>query len=58
MVIDRDELERYLENYLSLEIVEGGFTNPNGRTVMLMLGNKEISRVSFDVVQKAEYGDY
>jgi hypothetical protein len=45
----------YLSNNLRLELDEGGFTDPNNRRVKLMLCDKEISSVSFDVVQKREY---
>jgi hypothetical protein len=54
----RDDVERITENVLrnlTLELERGDFTNPNYRTIVLKLGDKEITSVSFDVVQQREY---
>jgi hypothetical protein len=51
----KDIVREMLEQQLELKLEEGGFTNPNQRTVKLMLYGKQISSISFDVVQKREY---
>jgi len=54
----RDDVVRITENVLSelhLEIRNGGFTDPNSRTVELRLGDRVITTAYFDVVQTDEY---
>lgn len=54
----RADVERIIENVLSelqLDIEDGDFTMPNYRTVVLKLGDRVISRASFNVVQTREY---
>jgi len=58
MQLTRADVERIVENVLSqlrVEVNGGGFTDPNSRTVKLMLGDREISQTWFDVVQMDEY---
>lgn len=59
--MSRDDVERITANVirgLSLELLRGDFTDPNGRTIVLKLNGVEIDRVSFDVSDRPEYGDY
>lgn len=54
------DVERIAEGVLSrlrLEVINGDFTNPNQRTILLKLDNIEIDRAYFDVIQKREYED-
>ena len=56
--MQRDDVERIVENILrdlTIEVKDGDFTNPNSRTVILKLGDRELSRDWFDVVQQNEY---
>lgn len=58
MQLTRADVERIVENVLSqlrVEVNRGDFTDPNSRTVKLMLGDRVISREYFDVVQTDEY---
>jgi hypothetical protein len=58
MQLNKDDVERIAEGVLrglSLELNEGGFTDPNSRCVILKHEGAELSRVYFDVVQKREY---
>lgn len=52
-----EELYAFLRENLSIEITEGpgGFTDPNGRTVNLKLGDDVISTAYFNVRQTREY---
>lgn len=58
-MLQRTDVERIVHNYikenLRIEIKDSDFTCPNNRTVIVRLGNEEIDRVWFDVVQKSEY---
>ncbi len=57
-MLTRADVERIIENVLSelsIDVEGGDFTMPNYRTVVLKLGDKVISRASFDVVQQREY---
>jgi len=49
------ELVEVLKQNLRIEVVEGNFTDPNKRTIKLMIGMEKISEADFDVVQKREY---
>lgn len=40
---------------LSIHVKNGGFTDPNSRTVSLLFNGEEISSTWFDVVQMDEY---
>jgi len=54
----RDDVERITQNVLrelSIEIKDGGFTDPNSRTVLLKLGDTVLSETWFNVVQRDEY---
>lgn len=54
----RADVERIIENVLSelqLDVEDGDFTMPNYRTIVLKLGDRVISRASFNVVQTREY---
>jgi len=54
----RDDVERITQNVLrelSIEIKNGGFTDPNSRTVLLKLGDTVLSETWFNVVQHDEY---
>jgi len=44
-----------LKNDLEIKVEEGGFTDPNGRSVILLLEGKEISRCSIDIKSRREY---
>lgn len=50
-----DVIGPYLEKHLKLQLTRGNFTDPNNRTIQLVLKGEVISEVSFDVVQKREY---
>ena len=52
---DKTSVIEFLKENLSIEVDDGDFTDPNRRTIKLFLGKEEISRASFDVVQKREY---
>lgn len=59
MELSKADVERITENVLrglTLKIEDGGFTDPNSRSIILKLGTRELSRVYFDVVQQEEYG--
>lgn len=45
----------YLRTHLKMRIKRGHFTDPNNRTIELVLEDEVIDEVSFDVVQKREY---
>jgi glutamate formiminotransferase len=56
--MQRDDVERIVENILrelTIEVKDGEFTSPNNRTIILKLGDRELSRTWFDVVQTREY---
>lgn len=58
MNLNKHDVERIVEtmlNSLTIEVVDGNFTDPNSRTVLLKYNGNEIGRASFDVVQKSEY---
>ena len=58
MNLDKHDVERIVETMLSsltLEVKDGGFTDPNSRTILLKYKGTELSRTYFDVVQKDEY---
>lgn len=70
IMLTRADVERIIDNViserglmtkdefiqgLSLEIRNGGFTDPNSRKVELRLDDKVISTAYFDVVQASEY---
>lgn len=51
----REDIERITENMLrelTLELIPNNFPFPNRRTIILKYNNSEISRVSFNVVEK------
>jgi hypothetical protein len=57
-MLTREDIERITENVLrelSLDVTNGGFTDPNSRCVILKLGETEITRAYFDVKQQREY---
>src|SRR5690606_14142157 len=51
----RQEILDALKGTLHLKLSTGGFTDPNDRTVSLMLGDECLSQVSFSVRQSREY---
>lgn len=60
-MLTREDVERITENVLrelSIEVHNGDFTNPNERVVSLMFKGNVISKTSFSVVEKDEYGDW
>lgn len=60
-MLTREDVERITENVLrelSIEVYNGDFTNPNERVVSLMYKGNVISKTSFSVVEKDEYGDW
>lgn len=50
-----DKIFEYLKEHLQLEILNGGFTDPNSRSVRIILKGEVIAEAGFDVVQKREY---
>lgn len=58
MALIREDVERIVRGVLSkLEVkVDGGyFTNPNSRTISLVLDGEVISRTEIDIRQRSEY---
>jgi len=61
MNLNRSDVERIVETMLadlSIEVKDGGWTDPNFRTVVLKYKEKEISNTWFSVKDKPEYNDY
>ena len=54
--MDQDDIKEFLKTHLQIKCTGGDFTNPNRRTISLVLDGEEISSASFDVVQQREYG--
>lgn len=50
-----DLIGEYLRQNLKLRVKRGHFTDPNDRTIELVLKGEVIDEVRFDVVQKREY---
>lgn len=50
-----DKIFEYLKDHLQLEILNGDFTDPNNRSVRIILKGEVIAEAGFDVVQKDEY---
>lgn len=44
-----------LRAHLQIRVTSGGFTDPNSRTIKVLLGNKEVCSGSFDVSPRPEY---
>jgi hypothetical protein len=44
-----------LEKDLNIEVEEGGFTDPNGRTIKLILHGKQIASCSINIKSRREY---
>lgn len=58
MQLNKADVERIAEELirkLSLEVESPDWTDPNNRTIVLKLGDRKITDVSFNVVQKREY---
>lgn len=58
MMLDKEDVKRITESILSelrIEVMDGDFTSPNSRTVILYHGERELSRDYFDIVQTREY---
>lgn len=56
--MNRDDIIRITEDVirnLSIEVKDGGFTDPNTRKISLLFHGKEISYDYFDITSKDEY---
>jgi hypothetical protein len=51
----KTELMAFLKEELTLEVVPMGFTDPNGRRLVMYIGKEKIAETTFDVVQKPKY---
>jgi hypothetical protein len=51
----KQDLIEFLQGEMTLEVEEGGFTDPNARTIILSIGSEKIASCSIDIKQRREY---